>query len=66
MNRRDFLKQLGLIATLPLIPGLFQSTQFPTKVSYLDGRVAMVWVVGEALPDEQIEALYQESRRFFE
>lgn len=94
MNRRDFLKQLGLIATLPLIPGLFQSThtiggwfkpdggkwefatykcsyneavKFPTKVTYLDGQVAMVFVCGPpALPDEQIEALYQQTRQWFE
>lgn len=92
MNRRDFLKQLGLIATLPLIPGLFQATHtvggwfkpnggewqfaatritaneainFPAKATCLDGQVAMVFMYGEALPDEQIETLYQESRRFF-
>lgn len=91
MNRRDFLKQLGLIATLPLIPGFlathtvggwfkphggewqFAATQcnyneavkFPVKVTYLDGQVAMVFVSGEALPDEQIEALYQQTRRWF-
>lgn len=101
MNRRDFLKQLGLIATLPLtgalpfvplIPGFlathtvggwfkphgggwqFAATQvtaneavsFPAKATHLDGQVAMVFVCSEALPDEQIEALYQESRQWFE
>lgn len=91
MNRRDFLKQLGLIATLPLV-GLFQAShtfggwfkpqgenwqfaamkgdekaavKFTNGAMLLDGHIATIWVCAEALPAEQIEALYQQSREFF-